>query len=400
MTLRRWLALLCLLWISAGTVSAAEIESLDVVDSSNTARFPTGMPPGSVDDGMRAVEGILARWHEDTGCRKATTGAADAHVFAAARTLSAYYDGLSICLEIHATNTGGASTLNVDSIGVKNILKHGDDTLAVGDLNATFKYLLVYDGAAFQLLSALAVPPAKTNADNNFSTDQTFVSTDAGALEEPGIDLDRNSASPAASDVMGAIRFKGRDAGANSTTYSKVSSEIVDPTEGTEDGKFVIATMIAGAAGDRFHFGAGLYAEGNADPGVGKIDADEFKVSGTALPFQKSFAQTDTSISLGALSTFTHGLGGRPTLVIAVLRAEAGAGDGFSADDELAIEGAVWDDDNSGGVTDFFGATVWWDATQIFVRFGPNSIRVVGAPDGSPAILNLADWDLNVRAYR
>jgi hypothetical protein len=127
------------------------------------------------------------------------------------------------------------------------------------------------------------VPPAKTNVDNFFSNDQTLLSTNAGATEAPGIDLDRNSASPAVADVIGAIRFKGRDSGGNTTTYGKVSAEIVDKTGGTEDGKLVFATMIAGATGHRFHIGAGLYVEGNTDPGTGKVDADDFLISGTSV---------------------------------------------------------------------------------------------------------------------
>ncbi len=290
--------------LSAGLSHAAEIEDLNTTDSSNTARFFEGMPPGSVDNGMRAVEGILARWHEDTGCRKATTGSADAYSFAAAQTLSSLYDGLIVCVEIHATNTG-VSTLNIDSIGTKSIKKHGDEPLAAGDLTATFKYLVVYDGTQFQLLSQLGVAPAVTGEDNNFSVDQTFVSTNAGATEGPGINLDRLSASPAAADVMGAIRLKGRDAAGNLTTYSKISAEIVDPAEGSEDGRLVIATMIAGAAGDRFIIGAGLFADGNTDPGAGKIDADGLLISGLQVEATKlDTPQAATSTPLDFTAPF------------------------------------------------------------------------------------------------
>lgn len=88
----------------------------------------------------------------------ATTGAADTYVWACPQTLSAYYDGLIICVDINATNTG-ASTINVDSLGAKAIKKHNDQALAAGDLEAGGKYLLVYDVTNFQLLSQVANAP-------------------------------------------------------------------------------------------------------------------------------------------------------------------------------------------------------------------------------------------------
>ncbi len=387
------------LMLFAGPSHAAEIEDLNIVDSSNTARFFEGMPPGSVDNGMRAVEGILARWHEDTGCRKATTGSADAYNFAAAQTLSAYYDGLLVCLEIHATNTG-VSTLNIDSIGTKNVVKHGDDPLAAGDLNATFKYFMVYDGNVFQLLSQLGNAPAVTETDNNFSSDQTFVSTNATDVAAPGIDLYRNSASPAAADKGGVIRWKAEDSGGvDIETYMKQVLVIDDPADASEDGHLRIDTQVAGVLNSRWHIGDGIWADGNTNPGAGKIDADDILISGTSIPLQQYFTETDTSISAGALSSFTHGLGARPLLVQAVLQA-TGSDNGFVSGDELRIETQIWRQDVSGGPTDFWGATVWWDATQIHVRFANDGFRVVEASDGTEAILTLSSWDVVVRAWR
>lgn len=130
----------------------AEIDDLDTTDASNTARFPENQTPSSVNNGARALEGIIARWHEDIGGRKASTGSANAYVFAAAQTLSAYYDGLIICFDANFQNSG-AATLNVDALGAKNILKNHDTALISGDIESGQKVLVIYDGAAFQLIS-------------------------------------------------------------------------------------------------------------------------------------------------------------------------------------------------------------------------------------------------------
>lgn len=74
----------------------------------------------------------------------------------------------------------------------------------------------------------------------------TLNSTDAGASGEPTFTLYRNSASPAASDVIGLLHFDGNDSGGNQTSYVSLQSSIVDTTNGSEDGKLSIGTQVAG----------------------------------------------------------------------------------------------------------------------------------------------------------
>jgi hypothetical protein len=61
----------------------------------------------------------------------------------------------------------------------------------------------------------------------------TATSTDAGATEAPSVIADRNSASPAASDLIGAFVMRGRDSGGNSTDYAKLKGKILDATNGS-----------------------------------------------------------------------------------------------------------------------------------------------------------------------
>lgn len=78
------------------------------------------------------------------------TGVANAYVVALPATLAAYTDGLNILMKAVNLNTG-ASTLNVDGLGVKSIKRLNGDALVAGDIPAGAMVGLYYDGANFQL---------------------------------------------------------------------------------------------------------------------------------------------------------------------------------------------------------------------------------------------------------
>ncbi len=88
-----------------------------------------------------------------------------------------------------------------------------------------------------------------TTADN--TSQLTLTSTDADASVGPRFDLKRDSASPAADDTLGQIRWIGEDSGGAALSYAHMSTYIEDPTDGAEDGKFEIDTRIAGTSRSR-----------------------------------------------------------------------------------------------------------------------------------------------------
>lgn len=75
---------------------------------------------------------------------------------------------------------------------------------------------------------------------------QPFSSNDAGATELPVVDIFRNSASAAASDIIGGLVFSGRDSASNKQTYAQITSVITDPTSTSEDADIYLQTVIAG----------------------------------------------------------------------------------------------------------------------------------------------------------
>ncbi len=143
----------------------AEINDLNITDASNTARFPENQAPSTVNNGMRALEGLVARWHENINASIATTGSANAYVLAAKGTQT-LFDGLEISFDANFVNTG-AATLNVDTTGAKNILKHNDVALAAGDIEQNQKVTVIYDGASWQMQSQLGVSVSPASSTDN-----------------------------------------------------------------------------------------------------------------------------------------------------------------------------------------------------------------------------------------
>ena len=134
----------------------AEINDLEIVDANNTARFPEGQVISSYNDGARALEGIVARWHKDTNGSLASTGSANAYAVSANRALTAYYDGLTITFEANFTNTASA-TLNVDAVAAATIKLPNGDTLIGGEITSGQKVTATYDGTDWIMVTPSAI---------------------------------------------------------------------------------------------------------------------------------------------------------------------------------------------------------------------------------------------------
>lgn len=120
---------------------------------------------------------------------------------------------------------------------------------------------------------------------NTFTADQTFQSSDAGAGEGPTVTLDRNSASPAASDLIGVLRWLMRDSGAGSDSALKILGEIVDATAASEDARLLFQTIIAGTLATRMTLQNGMFMTGatGGDQGAGTINATNIYKNGSLV---------------------------------------------------------------------------------------------------------------------
>lgn len=135
----------------------------------------------------------------------------------------------------------------------------------------------------------------ETSSDGTIATG---TSTNAGANAGPDLDLYRNSASPAASDLIGGVILSGKSASGSKQTYAVARGVITDPSNGSEDGKLVVQTVVAGAVGDRVHVGAGVWGNGatGGDPGAGNANFNEVRQNGTTIrPLVSATSQPSTS---------------------------------------------------------------------------------------------------------
>ena len=84
---------------------------------------------------------------------------------------------------------------------------------------------------------------------NNTSTDDSLLitSTEASSSAAPVITLKRNSGSPADSDYLGQIKWKGENDADQEVVYAKMTGKILDASDGTEDGIIEFAHKKAGA---------------------------------------------------------------------------------------------------------------------------------------------------------
>lgn len=114
----------------------------------------------------------------------ADTGAADAYVMAPTPVFTSYTAGMAVSFKATNTNTG-ASTLNVNGLGVQAIKQPGGGALTAGDILATQIVTVVYDGTNFQMISpqgpATAANTAKTIMKRDASG-QVAATTFTGAL--------------------------------------------------------------------------------------------------------------------------------------------------------------------------------------------------------------------------
>lgn len=179
-------ALTAFLLVTAGWLHTAEINDLNVTDASNTARFPEGQAPSSVNDAARALEGLLARGLRDTvDGYVLTAGTSSALTIAANRTLSAYYDGLTQTVEWHTTPDASA-TVNIDSVGAKGLVWPNNSAVGTSELISGARAIIQYD-SAYDKFQVLSVPSAPGPTSSGGVTNQVPKYSSSSALTTSGI---------------------------------------------------------------------------------------------------------------------------------------------------------------------------------------------------------------------
>jgi hypothetical protein len=131
-------------------------------------------------------------------------------------------------------------------------------------------------------LSTQAVIIGRTAANT-----RVFESKNSGALGVGLTDvLYRDSDSPAVNDVLAQRVWRGNDSGGNATDYIVERAVIDDPTNGSEDARWELFNLVAGASTRQIQIGNGvtLGTPTGGLPGTGNLNiAGEHRVNGTKV---------------------------------------------------------------------------------------------------------------------
>ena len=110
-------------------------------------------------------------------------------------------------------------------------------------------------------------PTAELHIKGDTTDDQVIIeNTNAGASNAPDLTLFRNSASPADNDVLGIIKFDGKNDAAETTEYASIQAKADDVSDGTEDGIIIFKNIVAGTLAERMRIDGSDVAIGTNTP--------------------------------------------------------------------------------------------------------------------------------------
>jgi len=84
----------------------------------------------------------------------------------------------------------------------------------------------------------------------NSTTTSDFLvvkTTEAGSGSAPDVVFARDSSSPADNDFLGKIVFRGKNDASEDVEYAQIVSQLIDASDGTEDGKLYLQTKVNGS---------------------------------------------------------------------------------------------------------------------------------------------------------
>lgn len=125
-------------------------------DNNNTSNSPLGIQgnyaPSSVAPVIRAIMGGTKRFYNQINALVTSTGTGAAYVLTYVQNPTAYSKGIRYAWFAHADNTG-AATVNIGSIGAKQLLSVHGLPLTAGQIKADDFVEMIYNGTSFQLIS-------------------------------------------------------------------------------------------------------------------------------------------------------------------------------------------------------------------------------------------------------
>ena len=148
---------------------------------------------------------------------------------------------------------GSGATITVPNGQVKAIYSDGAGSGgAMVDAFTDLSVPSLFVSGALDVTGAITSSAGATITVADNSDNLTLVSTDADANFGPNLNFYRNSSSPADDDLLAQIDFNGRNDNSQDVLYANIQTQIIDASDGTEDGRFQINTIVAGTDRNRF----------------------------------------------------------------------------------------------------------------------------------------------------
>lgn len=192
--------------------------SIDDLSPTAASNGPDGSVdlPSSYDDYLRAHASFIRRIRDGSEFPPllSSVSGADTITATAPAAFTAYAAGQSFGL-VAAGNNTGAVTLNVNSLGAKDVTRRGATALVANDIKSGEVVLVVYDGTRFQLIgrddqvgaasnTAAGIVELATSAETITGTSTTLAVTPAGSAAAIADSVAPATLVPTISDDLGS----------------------------------------------------------------------------------------------------------------------------------------------------------------------------------------------------
>lgn len=331
----------------------AEIKDLNVVDDNNTARWPEGQPPDSVNNGARAGEGLEARGFKDTiDTTLISTGSANAYAVVSHRavpddpSITGLYDGLTLTWEVNHDPTGActlAVTMNTTAQPAKPLVLNDGAAITGSEFKSGVMLTTVYKATPDHWkIIAGAVTPVSSDASpklgGNLDTDGFTVGTTADDKDLP---------------------------------------------------------LVAHGTGTVLIDGVGYPKSAGTNGQVLASDGTNFVLQGP-LPFSEEYDSGPQVMTAGVILTLNHGLSAQPKILDLQMECVT-AQNGWSVGDVMpfpVVQGSAVQSP-ARGLTARFPS-----ATQVQIIVGSDGeFYGHGVSSFSTAVFTVANWRIRVRAF-
>ena len=155
---------------------------------------------------------------------------------------------------------------NIESLTVNGVIT-GETLEATGDTSAGDNSAIGYTSAEGLILTGqgstsdvtikndadqtvLSIPTGTQTVQIDGTTTSDFLvvkTTEAGSGSAPDIVFARDSSSPADNDFLGKIVFRGKNDASQDVEYAQIVSQLIDASDGSEDGKLYLQTKVNGS---------------------------------------------------------------------------------------------------------------------------------------------------------